>query len=217
MRPVTGLRGPSAAPGRLFASRALALGLAALVLVGCAAQPRLAGAVREPPLVVDSVRLPDASAGGRLVGMTAAPGELLVVYFGYTSCPDICPTTLSDISVALGDLPEDLGRRVTVALVTVDPERDTDERLVGYLGFFFDRAMALRTTDPVALSEAARAFGVGFQVEEHQPGTSDYDVAHTAITYVVDSSGTVLVEWPFGFPAESMTSDLEILLTRDES
>lgn len=173
--------------------------------------------MRQPPLVVSAVRLPDAAAGGRSVGLAAQPGELTIVYFGYTYCPDICPTTLSDITVALRDLPEDLGERVTVAFVTVDPDRDTDERLVEYLGFFFDRAMALRTTDPVALREAANAFGVQFEVEAHDSGATDYGVAHTAITYVIDDTGTVLVEWPFGFPTESMASDLDILLTRQQS
>ena len=187
-----------------------------LALVGCA-EPKLSGAVRQPPLVVNDVRLPDAIAAGELVALSAAPGELTLVYFGYTHCPDICPTTLSDISVALGDLPDDLAQRVTVALVTVDPERDTDERMVEYLGFFFDRAMALRTTDPTELDAAADAFGVRYEVEEHTAGTTDYAVAHTAITYVVDEAGTVVVEWPFGFESESMASDMEILFERAES
>lgn len=188
--------------------------LLALAVCACAATPQLAGAVRNPPLQVGDVRLPDVAAGGEPVTLTARSGELTLVYFGYTSCPDICPTTLSDISVALAGLPDELASRVTVALVTVDPARDTDARLAEYLGFFFDRAMALRTTDAGVLNAAAAAFGVRYEVEEHAAGDLEYDVAHTAITYVVADTGAVLVEWPFGFEADAMTSDLRILLER---
>ncbi len=160
------------------------------------------------------MELPDASAGGRPLAMRAPSDELYVVYFGYTSCPDICPTTLSDIRVALDDLPPALAERVAVAMVTIDPERDTDERLSAYLGHFFEDGHALRTTDARALEAATSAFGVQWDVEEHDPGES-YEVAHTALTYVVDDTGTVVVEWPFGLEAEAMSSDLTILLQEE--
>lgn len=210
-------------PGRL--RRAAAAGAVALVAVaaGCAGgggdegdggtagdEPALAGAVRTPPLEVSDVVLPDAVTG-EPVAMQAPPGELYVVYFGYTSCPDVCPTTMNDVAVALGDLPDDLADRVTVAMATVDPERDTAEVLTGYLDHFFTRHLALRTTDPAALTAATEAFGVQWEVEEHEPGEA-YEVAHTAVTYVVDDTGTVVVEWPFGLDSESMAADLRTLL-----
>jgi protein SCO1/2 len=99
-------------------------------------------------------------------------------------------------------------------MVTVDPERDTAAVLDGYLDHFFDDGVALRTDDPDELSAAADAFGVQFEVEDHVAGDA-YDVAHTAMTYVVDDTGAVVVEWPFGFETESMTSDLTTLLRRD--
>ncbi len=144
--------------------------------------------------------------------MRPAEGELLLVYFGYTSCPDICPTTMSDITVALADLPDDQADRVSVMMVTVDPERDTETVLVDYLGHFFDDAVAARTTDPAELDAAGEAFGAQWEIAAHEPGDEYYDVAHSAITYVVDDTGTVVVEWPFGFAIESMTSDLKTLL-----
>lgn len=175
----------------------------------------LAGVVRDPALEVAQVTLPDAEDGAP-VAMRADDGQLLVVYFGYTSCPDVCPTTLSDIKVALGDLPDELARRVRVAMVTVDPERDTPEVLTGYLDHFFDRFTALRTEDPDDLRDAAAAFGVQFEVEAHEPGAS-YAVSHSAITYVIDDTGTVVVEWPFGFESTDMASDLRYLLTKETS
>lgn len=177
---------------------------------------RLRGAVRTPPLVVGSITMPDVAHGGEDVSMRAPADELYLVYFGYTSCPDVCPTTLSDIRVALDDLPDGLDARVTVAMATVDPERDTDEILTGYLAHFFDNGIALRSTQPNTLATAAQAFGVEWQVEDHTLG-EPYDVAHTAITYVVDDTGTVVVEWPFGFATEDMTSDLTTLLTKEST
>ena len=180
---------------------------------GLAPTPSLAGVVREPALEVATVTLPDVADGGAPLAMQAADDELLLVYFGYTSCPDVCPMTMSDISVALDDLDDGLADRVTVAMATVDPERDQPETLTGYLGHFFERTAALRTEDPEALDDAARAFGVQYEVEDHEPGEATYDVAHSAITYVVDDTGTVVVEWPFGFESEHMTTDLTTLLT----
>ena len=175
---------------------------------------KLAGAVREPALEVAAIALPNVADGGKPMSMKAASGELLLVYFGYTSCPDVCPTTLSDTSVALNDLPDDLAKRIKVAMVTVDPERDSAEILTGYLAHFFDRTAALRTDDPAELLRATEAFGVQFEVEQHDPETTaPYAVSHSAITYVVDDTGRVVVEWPFGFESTDMTADLTKLLS----
>jgi protein SCO1/2 len=182
---------------------------------GGAGGPSLAGVVREPALQVGGVSLPNASDSGAPMHMRAPQGELLLVYFGYTSCPDICPTTLSDISVAVGDLPAELAERIRMVMVTVDPEVDTAEVLTGYLGHFLDRSAALRTDDPEQLEDAAEAFGVQYEVEEHEPG-EPHDVAHSAITYVVDDTGTVVVEWTFGFESSDMTNDLKTLLTEEK-
>lgn len=149
---------------------------------------------------------------GEEATLKAESGDLLLVYFGYTSCPDICPTTLSDIQVAMGDLSDDERERVTVAMATVDPDRDTDEVVTNYLAHFTEHGMPLRATDADELANAAKAFGVQYEVAEHEPGDTNYEVGHTAVTYVVDADGEVVVEWPFGLESESMTSDLEQLL-----
>ena len=200
--------------------RLLAIGFGLLTVVAsCSADLRsgaLAGAVRTPPLVVASISLPDVGNDAALVTMKAPPDELYLVYFGYTSCPDVCPTTMSDISVALGDLSDAEANKVTVAMVTVDPERDTAGFLTDYLDHFFDHSIALRTTDAAQLAAAAKAFGVKWEVAPHSPGDS-YSVAHTAVTYVVDDTGTVVVEWPFGLDSEDMTSDLSTLLNKEQT
>lgn len=197
--------------------RFLHAGVSLLVFVlaatSCTGGPTLKGVVRTPPLSVGSISLP-SGADGTTVSLLPPSGELYLVYFGYTSCPDVCPMTMSDISVALEGLTADQRGRVTVAMVTVDPERDTGERLATYLAHFFDRSLALRTDDPELLAATAATLGVLWEVAVHEPGEA-YDVSHTAVTYVVDDTGTVVVEWPFGFDAEFMTSDLETLLARN--
>lgn len=198
----------------------MAAALAALLGIGAAAcgddsgHAELAGVVRDPALDVASVRIP-AAEDGSPVAMVAESDELLVVYFGYTSCPDICPTTLNDLSIAVSDLADDVAERVTVAFATVDPDRDTAEVLDGYLHSFFDDGLALRAEDPRQLAAATEAFGVQFEVADHQPGDLSYEVAHTAVTYVVDDTGKVVVEWPFGFATDDIAADLRTLLNEE--
>ena len=207
-----------ALPKRLLAVTLL---VAAVSLSACGSSDRatpkdeaaLLGMVRTPSLKVGQVELLDVAGAKPVpVAMKAPAGHLYLLYFGYTSCPDICPTTMSDLSVALNDLPPDLAKKVTVGMVTVDPDRDTPEVLAGYLGHFFDDAMPLQAADASALTKAAKAFGVQFEVADHDASDDDYEVGHSAITYVVDDTGTVVVEWPFGFESEQMTADLTTIL-----
>lgn len=188
---------------------------AVLALAGLTAcggdEATLLGVVRTPPLEVAAIALPDVTSGGASMTMTAPTDGLLIVYFGYTSCPDVCPTTLADLRVALGDLDDGDRARVSVAMATVDPERDTGEVLSGYIQSFFPDGHALVSNDPPTLAEAMSTFGVAAEISPHEPGES-YDVSHTAVTYVVDDTGTVVVEWPFGTKSEAITSDIELLL-----
>lgn len=204
---------PATRPTRRRIGAVLLLTLA-LLASACAKEPTLAGVVRDPALQVGSVTLP--TTDGEPSTFRAQPGGLLVVYFGYTFCPDICPTTMSDLSIAIHDLADGDAQRVDVAFATVDPERDTPEVLDRYLGYFFDDGIALRTEQPDELVAATDAFGVLFEVADHEPGDY-YEVAHTAVTYVVNDTGTVLVEWPFGFDTELMTADLETLLAKESA
>ena len=202
--------------GRAFGTMAAAA-IALFAVTGCGSSKpaSLNGVVVTPRPNVAGVMLPDVANNGRPFPMRAEPRELLVVYFGYTSCPDLCPTTLSDISVALRKIGGDRARRVEVAMATVDPDRDTPRVLTGYLDHFFATSHALRTTDQKALADAAAAFGVRYEVASHRPGDTNYDVGHTAFSYVVDYRGLVLVEWPFGIKPPEMASDLKLLLKEE--
>jgi len=180
---------------------------------GSDAPSSLQGVVRKPPLQVASVTLPDESplAAGAPFTMKAAKGGLLLAYFGYTNCPDVCPTTLSDIGRALRELPESERKQVEVAFATVDPDRDSGAILSSYLDHFVDGGHALRTTDAAQLQAAEDTFGV---VAKKVPEGTSYSMEHTAITFVIDDTGKVVVEWPFGTDSKAMADDMKLLLSR---
>lgn len=186
-----------------------------LVLSSCggstdATPPQLTGLVREPAPEVSSVSLPDASRSGQAFTMRAAPGGLLVVFFGFTSCPDVCPTTMADLRTAIEDLPAGSRDRVDVAMVSVDPARDTAEVLTRYVQGFVPGSHALRTDDPAELRAAADAFGADYFITTDTSGSPE--VTHTGWVYVVDDRGRLRVQWSFGTPSTDMTSDLRLLL-----
>lgn len=188
--------------------------LAIMLLVGslvasCGGSEELAGFVREPVPIVADHSLPDVTDDESDYRFAAPEDGLLVVYFGYTHCPDVCPTTMSDIRSAVGELGDD-ARRVDVAMATIDPDRDTPEVITDYVRAFFEDGHALRTEDDDRLSAVTEAFGAAYQVEELEDGR--IEVVHTGHAYVVDDRGALRVTWPFGTTQEDMASDLELLL-----
>ena len=198
-------------------TRTALVAIGALLLAACggdeAAAPKtLSGYELTPPPSVAALSLPDASNGGTDFPFVAGDGRLLIVYFGYTFCPDVCPTTLAEVRKAFRDMDPDVVASVDVAMITIDPDRDTDEVITGYTQSFIPGAHALRTTDPETLAATAAAFGASFSVETSDTG--EIEVGHSAAMYVVDDAGKVVLTWPFGIPAEGIATDLEILFER---
>lgn len=190
--------------------RLLAVSALVLAVAACSTEPaELSGFVRDPLPDVSTASLPDVSSGGGAFTMRAPQDEILLLYFGYTSCPDVCPTTLADLRSALREL-GDTATKVNVAMATIDPERDTDEVITGYVQSFIPEAHALRTTDPDELRVAADYFGADYGVSVDKEGK--YEVFHTANLYAIDDGGRLQVTWPFGTEPESIAADLEILL-----
>jgi protein SCO1/2 len=183
------------------------------VVEGADESETYSGYVVDPPVKVDEVVLPVADGSGNFP-MVAEPGDLEVVYFGYTFCPDVCPTTMADLRKALAELPEDEASRIGVAMVTIDPARDTSEVLEGYVANFIDDGVALRTDDDTVLRSAADAFGANYEVTTGADG--EVEVSHTAELYAVDDTGTVVMQWPFGTSYESLARDLRSLLQKTQ-
>lgn len=200
----------------MLARRLRAMTAALLVVLtacggGSGGEDALDGAVASPALYVGDQQLPEGEDGAPFT-FRAPEGGLLAVYFGYTQCPDLCPTTMADIKAALDQLPSGADR-VSVAMVTVDPERDNAKLLAAYLGHFFGDAIhPLRTTRSEDLKAVEEAFLATSSVKKTKDGTV---VEHTATTSIVDETGTVVVQWPFGTSPASMAHDLAILLDRE--
>ncbi|MFN8050990.1 MAG: SCO family protein [Acidimicrobiales bacterium] len=171
---------------------------------------QLSGVVPEPVPDVSALSLPEASADATPFPFVAKPGQLLLVYFGYTACPDICPTTLADLKAAFKKLGSPLSKKVSLAMATIDPRRDTVDVISGYLHGFFPTATALRTEDDAALRSVTDAFGASYEAQ--YPNNSEPRVSHSAYLYVVDENGHVVLEWPFGSTSKDIALDLERLL-----
>ena len=165
-----------------------------------------AGFVREPAPDVSALSLPDTSTGDDLT-LRARPGGLLMVYFGYTNCPDYCPTTMSELKIALRRAGDPAA--VDVAMVTVDPDRD-GPILADYVGSFFPDGHALVTYDDALLAEVAAPFGASYLVSTDDDGS--IEVAHSTALYAVDDSGRLVMTWPFGIDIDEMAADIEDLL-----
>ena len=183
-------------------------------LVGCGGDEReLVGVTRDPEPQVDGVALPDVSAGGAPFDFRAPADGLLIVYFGYTNCPDVCPTTMADLTVALDDLGDDADR-VEVAMVTVDPDRDTPV-LADYVQSFVPGAHAIATDDQAALQSVAGPFGVSYEVRTAPDG--DIEVGHSSNLFAVDDAGRLVLTWSVGggegtARADDLAGDIRQLL-----
>lgn len=137
-------------------------------------------------------------------------GKVLVVFFGYVQCPDVCPTTLAELAAVKKQLGAD-GDRVQGIFVTVDPERDTPELLKAYMANFGPDFIALHGT-PDQIRQAAKDFKVFYS---KVPGKTDgsYTIDHTAGSYLFDAQGRVRVFSRYGQGAEALTADLKQLLS----
>jgi cytochrome oxidase Cu insertion factor (SCO1/SenC/PrrC family) len=137
----------------------------------------------EPKRKVGRLSLADYAAqpAGTPFALQAQPGGLLLVYFGYLSCPDICPLTMGDTAAGLEALGDD-ATKVKVAFSTVDLERDTGPDIVEYMTHFFtpDQIHALRAADADQLKTVTYEFGAQWSIEPHEPGAF-YGVAHTTL------------------------------------
>jgi protein SCO1 len=136
-------------------------------------------------------------------------GKVTVVFFGYTQCPDVCPTTMAELAQVKKALGAD-GERVQGVFVSVDPERDTPELLKAYMGSFDPSFVALRGT-PEQTAATAKEFKVFYA---KVPGKTEgsYTVDHTAGSYVFDRSGKLRLFVRYGSGADALTADLKALL-----
>lgn len=162
-----------------------------------------------PPRAAPPLDLTDQTGAPFTLGQEE--GNVLLVYFGYTTCPDLCPTTLIDFTTVKDELGED-GEKVRYLLVTFDPERDTPERLTEYLGFFDPAFIGLRGDD--AQTEAFKqAYGVTTKRVEYPESATGYLIDHTALIYVIDNEGRLRLTYPYGTDPMAIVEDVRHLVS----
>lgn len=217
------MRAPLASPLllRRQSLRRLALGVAAPLLAavlssGCDQKglnpmtpsgPRFQGVDITGAQYAQKLSLPDTT--GRIRTLAEFKGKVVVVFFGFTQCPDICPTTMTELAEVKRRLGPQ-GDRLQGVFVSVDPERDTDAVLAEYIRAMDPSFVALRGT-VAQVTDAAREFKVFFQKVPSQDGKS-YTMDHTAGSYVFDPQGRVRLFVRYGSGVEALSSDIKLLL-----
>lgn len=136
-------------------------------------------------------------------------GKIVVLFFGYTQCPDVCPTTMAELAEAKKLMGPD-GDKVQGLFVTVDPERDTPEVLKAYMANFDPSFVALRGT-PEQLAAVAKEFKMYYKKAQGKTPTS-YTMDHSSASYVFDTQGRVRLYTRYGSGAQALASDLQLLL-----
>jgi protein SCO1/2 len=181
--------------------------LVALILSACTPYT-FRGATLEPPDQAFDFTLTDQN--GQPFSLAEQRGNVVLLFFGYTNCPDICPATLSDMQLVLNRL-GDQANNVRMVFITVDPERDTVEKLQRFTARFDERIVGL-TGDSQQLVAVYQAYGAGATRRELPNSALKYAMDHTATTTVIDKTGQRRLLFGFGSPVEDMTSDIQALL-----
>lgn len=137
-------------------------------------------------------------------------GDVVLLYFGYTFCPSFCPTTMAEMQQVKQALGDD-ANRVAVVMVTVDPDRDTPERLKQWMSFFDPGFIGLSGTED-QLRPILREYGVTAIRGTPEPGQDYYLVDHSTQLYGIDPDGSLRLTWPYGTPPDDIADDVRHLL-----
>jgi protein SCO1/2 len=149
-------------------------------------------------------------ADGSSFQLSGMRGKIVLLFFGYTSCPDVCPTTLAELNQALRKLSNDDASRVQVVFVTVDPNRDTPERMQLYVNHFNPGFIGLSGTQD-ELSKVWDAYGVFRQVSQGSSAAGEL-IDHTARVTMIDGKGNLRVSFGVDTPVEDIVYDLKLAL-----
>lgn len=137
-------------------------------------------------------------------------GNVALVYFGYTTCPDVCPTTLTDFQAVKEDLGADAAR-VKFLLVTIDPERDTEAKLKEYLAFFDPDFIGLRGDDEQT-EQFKQDYGILVKRVEYPDSATRYLLDHSAQSFAIDPEGRLALTFPYGMDPALIAQDVRHLL-----
>ena len=198
-----------------MSTRAVQVGLGLMALIGVVLAVVLyfpetdtfRGTLYDPALPAPEISL--ERDNGSDFRLSELRGNVVLLFFGYTSCPDVCPTTLSE----LRKVNEQLGSaaaQIRVVYVTVDPDRDTPDKVQKYVSIFNPSFIGL-SGSLEDLQPVWRDYGVYREVEQVSSSAAGYLVNHTARVYVIDREGNLRLSYSYGTPTEDIVHDLKIL------
>ena len=182
------------------------LAAGAIVALTLRGSPQGAGGTLLSAAIGGPFKLVDQN--GHTVTNTDLEGKWLLVYFGYTHCPDACPTALNNIALALRDLGAEK-KEVRPVFITVDPERDTSQAMKDYVSAFGAPILALTGSD-AAIAQAAREYRVYYA--KHPEAGGDYSMDHSSIIYVMDPKGRFTASFTGEDPPEQIAARLKKLV-----
>ncbi len=168
------------------------------------------GSLLEPPVPAPDFALTDAAGGTFRLGEQR--GKAVLLFFGYTSCPDMCPTELGNwrrVRTLLGSDAD----RVRFVFVTVDPERDTPGKVGKFVASAGHPSFAALTGDRGTLERVWRDYGVSVRREPPEKAGGFYAVSHSTLTYLISPAGNLFAVFSFGTKAEDMAADVRRLLS----
>lgn len=168
----------------------------------------------DPPLALPAATLPDVR-GGSFDLREGTDGQLTLVFFGYTNCPDVCPVHMANLAAVMRDLPFEVTDEIEVVFVTTDPERDTPEVMRDWLDAMHPRFVGLRPSrDQVA--ELERALRLPPSVVDSEGGEEDYFVGHAAQVLAFAADDTARVAYPWGTRQRDWARDLPLLVRGED-
>lgn len=140
-------------------------------------------------------------------------GKVMLLYFGYTYCPDVCPMTLTHLKVGMMDLKE-YAKEVQVLFISIDPERDTPEKLKDYVPYFHPTFIGL-TGSEIDIAEVARQYGARY-FKEYVDSVEGYFMAHTDAVFLVDQQGRYRGRYKTKWDMNKLVADIQWLIDTDE-
>jgi len=167
------------------------------------------GAILQSPQPAQDFTL--MSHMGQRLALSDLRGKLVLLYFGYTTCPDVCPTTLAELAKAYKLLGKE-AEQIQVLMVSVDPDRDTPAVMADYVTSFHPSFIGLIGTSE-EIAQIATYYGVYYERVESESALG-YLINHTATVMVIDRKGYLRLVFPYGTPAEDIAADLRYLLQR---
>lgn len=195
--------------------------LAGMTLAGQVFLWGCAGGIGADPAASGVQRLPVIPLGGAFTltdhdgksfELASMHGQVVLIFFGYTFCPDVCPTTLSKLSGVVRDLGKD-GARVKVLYITVDPARDTPAVMKAHLSHFGLDALGL-TGDPSQIATVAKQYGAAYEVEQAPGSAASYTVSHSTWLYALDTQGRLRTMFPYEASVKEVADGVRTVLAQ---